>query len=669
MGDILTTADITAASPGDKNTLTPVYVRDAYIRGSKALKKERYEYAVNSAFLAGEQWLYFDNVRNTIQSLPRDPSRTRLTINRLWPTSRSLMSKLLSRPLVFEVPPGGYDDASIKGAHVGEAVIQDLYREHDWENLRENLAWDAWKGGTAILAVDWDATKGSTLGVLPITGKPFGTGEIVESALSICEVAWEPGTKNAEFGNWWVRAQVLPPAEVKAAFNLDKMPAADILNMQTPETVRLTRDSKNPSAQAMTLVLTYYERPNALRPQGAVATVVGERFVDGPKDWTFPFKDRLNIAVIRETKNSSNAAGTTVLSAAVPVQVAYNASWSHIVEHMKLAGNARLMIPDASLDDIEDLTDLPSEVISYNAAGGKPDWLSPPQMPQWWVEQPQMLANEMDDILGQHDVSRGQAPTNVDSGVGLSVLVEQDSSPLGKLTREMVGAFERTAQMCLQIYEVKVKETRKARLIANSIPETVNWTGEALQGQTRVNIPIDAVMPRSHAAMFALAQNLWDRKIINSPEQFTQIAQLPDQDHLLESMDLDSARARRENDELAMNIPCLPEDFDNHTVHIQKHNDFRKSARFESLSPEIKDMIKQHIQAHENMAAEQAGLQVAKGLAHPVLPGLPTAADAAPLPPGVPMSPGEMPLPPEAVGAIPPEAGNITPQAPTPQGP
>ena len=37
-------------------------------------------------------------------------------------------------------------------------------------------------------------------------------------------------------------------------------------------------------------------------------------------------------------------AGDTVFTAAVPIQTAFNASWSNIIEHLKLAGNARLVI-------------------------------------------------------------------------------------------------------------------------------------------------------------------------------------------------------------------------------------------------------------------------------------------------------------------------------------
>ena len=183
---------------GYSSDMTPGKLRDKYANATKHLRKEQYDYQVNRSFLAGEQWVYWDSARNTIQQMEREPARTRVTMNRLWPASRHILSRILSRALHFEVPPADSDDASIRGAQTARSVLQDLQREHNWEQLREETAWNTWLGGTSALAIDWDASAGTTLGQLPMSGKPFGTGEICESALSILEVAWEPGIRDAE---------------------------------------------------------------------------------------------------------------------------------------------------------------------------------------------------------------------------------------------------------------------------------------------------------------------------------------------------------------------------------------------------------------------------------------------------------------------------------------
>jgi hypothetical protein len=618
----------------DKDTLTPKLVRERYDESVRHMRRQMYEYALNQWMLLGEQWLYFNSTTNSLAQLPRDPARTRITANRLWPGSRHLMAKLLSRPLVFEVQPGDSDDATVRGAHTSQAVLTDLHREHNWEDLREQMAWATWVGGTAVLAMDWDPKGGTTLGQLPLSGQPFGTGEITESVLTVQEVAWEPGTRDGEKGTWWLRAQALPCAEVQAMHNLDAKPDADASALQMPSSFTFTRDFRGETRPDLTLVLTYYERPNPRRPQGTVATVVGGKFVDGPHPWPFPFKDRLNMVVVRETKIPGQAHGYTVLSAAVPLQAAYNASWSNIVEHLKLVGNARLLMPEASVDLLDELSDLPGEVIPFNPSAGTPSWLAPAGLPQWVIEQPALLAAQMDDIMGVHDASRGQAPRNLESGLGLSILVEQDTTPLGKLTKELAAGFERFACLCLKTYGAKVSEPRSARIrIPGQVPEMVSWTGEALQGQYKATIPTDAIMPRSRAAMFAMAKDMVQMGLIVSPREFARIADLPDRQDFVEAIDVDVSKAGRENHLMAMGQVMLPADFDNHGAHIKEHNWFRKSARYESLDEEKRDTVDKHIKAHEVMAAEEAGTQVAKARVHPALSGAPTAHEAAPLPP------------------------------------
>lgn len=644
--------------------LNAAHVRKAYDRGTKALKREQWSYVINKSMMAGEQWIRYDKSRNTIRPFPREASRVQATVNRLWPISRHLMSKLLSRPLVFEVPPSESDDASIRGARTSEAVLADLQREHCWEDVREQLAWNTWLGGTAVLSVEWDAKKGPTIGHTEF-GAPFGTGEIEETPLSILEVAWEPGAQSAEKGFWWIRAQALPPCEVQTMYDLKEEPKADATAAQGFLGRSLSMDDLQREAPVdLTLVLTYYERPNPKRLQGAVVTVVGDKIVDGPHEWPFPWDDHLNMVCFRETKVSGKASGDTVISAAVPVQVAFNSAWSNLIEHLKLAANTRLWVPDGALDEVDELTDLPAEIVNYNSAGGKPSWESPASLPNWVVEQPRMLAKEIDDILGSHEISRGQAPEGIESGVGLSVLIEQDTTPLGALTREMAYGFERFATMTLELYAANVKETRVARVrTPGNTPEVVDWTGKSLAGQTIAVVPMDAVMPRSRTAMMAFAKEMWDRKIINDPQVFARAADVPSQEYLIEAMDADVAKAERENRAMATGRPVVPAPFDIHAKHIDCHNKFRKTLRYETMDEESRKRCDDHLQAHEVMAAEQMGTQVNKANMHPAMAAVPTADAAAPLPPNMlpGLPPGNMPLD----GSVPPVLGG-TPAQPEP---
>lgn len=668
------------AATEEKGAITPSVVRERWDLATKALRAEQHDYWLNHSFLLGHQWLWFNPATRRLDELPHDPERVMATVNRIWPSSRIIISKVMQRELTFEVPPNAADDATMRGASTAESILEDVRHTHQWESLREQAVWAAWKGGTSAIVVDWDPNApGPTIPVPGESGEPESevpAGDTKESVCSIADMAWEPGHKDPEHARWWIKAEVLPPGDVQATYDLSKVPVADAAAGMTPFQAKLLKahaDARGDDGVSpeLTIVLTYYERPNRERPKGYICVVVGEEMAF-KGDWPFPFTDHLNFGLMRETVIENRGSGETVMTMARPVQTAYNASWSAIIEHMKLAGNARLFVPASALAILSDLSDLPGEVIPYPDNLQPPEYKSPPQMPSWWIDQPVLLAKEMDDILGVHEVSRGTMPANIESGYGLSILAEQDSTPVGRLSKEIALAFGRVATMVLELYEEMVGETRQASIkVPGQPPETTEWSGRDLMGQTTAQVPLDAILPRSRAAMMATAEKLAAQGLITSIEQFTKVAELPGSRDLIEAMSPGVAKARRENHQMAVGRTPVPASFDPHDQHITEHNIFRMSDRYERMSPDQQAVVDLHVQGHETRAAEEMGRMRAKVAVDPMLGSVPDkdgtqTVQPGELPPGggepaggppvVP--PGELPpeaeLPPEEGAALPP---------------
>lgn len=600
-----------ARQPDDDKHITAAKVRTLYDKGTKAIRNEQLQYQENSAYVEGNQWVFRHSTRQEILNLPRNPKKVRATIPRIGPESRRIAAKLLRRKLQFEVTPDAPDDETVRGARTAEAVASDVARRFKFERLREELFWMVWKGGTGALCVDWDSSAGKYLGQTE-AGKDYGQGDIKVSAISITEMVTEPGTRDIEYACYWIKAQALPSNEVKKLYGMSADPAPDVSPATTPMAARVQRTNNEP-VESLTLVLTYYERPNKDNKKGVVAVIVGDKIVDGPHPWPFPFKDRLNLACARETLVEGRWTGRTVISDAIPVQTALNASWTSILEHLKQAGNARMQSNEASQDLVENRTDEAAEVIFWRDS--KHEWLSPPQMPAWWIEMPARLAAQMDDIIGIHDVSRGAAPANIESGLGLSVLAEQDDSPTGRLSEILADAFSDAMTMILETYEkmVPAEEERKAHVDQPGyVTENLTWNGQSFAGQTTAHVPYEAVAPVSEEARWAKGLALLDRKVLANPRQFSRYIDIAGSDSLIESTDPDVAKARRENYQLAQGEPMVPADFDEHNTHIEEHNVFRKSARYERLDDDTRILVDMHVQAHSTLAAEEAAQQTLK---------------------------------------------------------
>lgn len=583
-------------------------VSDKFSKSRSNTKSYVHDYMTNHAFLLGNQWVWLNPVTETLYGEPRDPDRVQATMNRLWPASRTIIGKLTQRALTFDVLPNGSDDVAVRASRTAEAILSTIHRTHQWEAKRESAAWAAWKGGTAIICVDWDPKANS--GVTLDSGEELPSGDSIETVLSISEAYLPPGTKSVDQAIWWIKAQTMPSEDVKRIYDLEKLPPADGNTISNIVTSRMDATEGNAS---MTKVLTYYERPNRDRPEGMICVVVDNKIVEGPGPWPFPWKDKLNFAIIRETSSETHWPGITVMTQARPVQMAYNASWSSVIEHMKNAGNARLAVPTSSIEFMDQATDLAGEFLPYPDGSALPEYISPPSMPNWWVEQPEHIKAELDDQLGVHDVSRGVSPANIESGYGLSILAEQDSTPVGRMVKDMAIAFGEVASMVLKLYEAEVGDSRKATIQVEGLPpEEVHWTGSDISGQTTAIVPLEAIIPKSRATSIATADKMVQMGLITDPEMYYEVAELSDRGQVSAITNPDAAKARRENHMMAIGSVMIPATFDVHAIHIKELNDFRKSARYENLPQDIKNIFDQHVTAHETMEAEEAGRQAAK---------------------------------------------------------
>lgn len=613
-----------STAPGEGPVRSAKDVREKWDRGIKSTRQEREQAAVNAMFMRNKQWVYWNRGSGRLEELPRNPQRVRATVPRIGPDSRLIMAKLVRRSLAFDVPPTTPDDAAARASRTAEAALAEVHDKQSWETLRLDHAYCTWTDGVAALCVEWDDTVGTPVAVDPQTGRVIGTGDVKVSVVSLHEMAFEPGTRDAEKARWWIRGQALPPEEVQDMFSLPTKPQADARAVDT--IYRLSDHGDRAEQTPLCMVLTYTERPNGINP-GMVLTVVNDQVV-AASQWPYPFNDRLNLSMAVVEPIHGRWYGHTPVSDAVPVQAIYNASWSSIVEHMKLAGNARLWVPQGSVDDIEELTDTAGEAVEYNPINGtKPEYEAPPTMPDWWIRQPEMLAEALDDILSVHAVSRGDAPAGVESGIALSILAENDDTPIGALAKSLGDGWARAASLVLKVYEANVQDTRAATVhMPGNVPEVVQWRGADLMGQTNVVVPTDSVMPRSRAAQAAYALQLYDRQIITSPVELAKVADLPDQDDLLDGIDPDTARAQRENYWLAVGRPRTVDVIDDHNNHMRIHRDFVRSERYEYLPVEIQEIIMQHISAHELYAAQQAAQQVQMAGFSPLAAQLPQVA-------------------------------------------
>lgn len=599
-------------------------------QGEDFLRKARKDYQLNLSFYLGDQWVTWDRFKNRVESLPprfSETDRYRTVSNQIEPRIDTLLGVLTERDLTFEGDPTDADDQSIAGSQLSEAILEAARQNDGWENLRREAIMALLLGGCAAVALEWDESKGERLWVNEGNNDVIGTGEVSLSTLTIEEFTVEPGSRTPAEANWWVGLTSIPCAQAREKYGLNWTPEAD-LDTATNPTV-----GKKGNEQ-LCAVYVMYERPNNKCKDGRCVVVVNGIAVKN-YDWDFPFND-LNLIIFRQGFVPGQWNGKTFVTAARPVQVLYNAARSSIAEHMKLATNARLMIPHGAMDDINELTDEPGSIHLYHHEQNMPapgSWyMAAPQVNPTLLEECERLEKELDNILHAHDVARGVAPGDRNSGLALSILAEKNNTPLGPMTHDQADGWSRIGTMVLKLYAKNVDSEREATIVSkNGIPQKWSWQGTDLRGQTHVRVPIDAVAPHTRAQMLAQLQNLQQ---LNPAafgalphEKIITLLGLSSSRELTQGLRPDVAKAHRENDRMASGQPDLPEKFDDHAIHIAEHNAFRKSTAFEVLPDEIKTVFEHHIQAHQTLSQEELMGQASLNAVQPGLGALPQAHD------------------------------------------
>lgn len=594
----------------------------------------RRSFLLNSAFFHGDQWLRWDDAQSAAMILPfanNDEAFSRQTVNKVKPRMTSLLSRLCQTPLSFEPRPEGVDSWAIQRAELCKQVLEVKAHRDQWGQTRKQEVNYALLGGVSAVAVepafDFDDAPipDGAGGQISVPSRPATK----LTALAAPEFGLEPGTRDERDALYWIRNTVLTPAQTKREYQLDYTPPADTEAQQGVMQRALRSNRRGSTTAKGCMVLVYYERPTDDSP-GCVIHVVGDKIVR-QSGWTFPFQD-LNITTFTETEIGGTWKGDTRMNDARQIQVAINKAYTSINSNIMRNDNNRMLLPEgAVMEGEDDLTGTPGEVIRFNNEIGKPEWMLPPDVAARGMrEHLQSLESELDDLFSTHAVSRGEQVGDRNSGLALSILAEKDETPLGLIAEDQQRGWQRIAEQVLQLERylmsmvdqatqqlgappMQVSEVMMSNPTGQSAqqPKEVTWTAQDLPEHPVVHVPLDAVMPRSRAAvveqMLKLSQQVPTMFQQLGPAELAKVFEVGDTTTFRQILDPHVEEANWENARMASGEDeesVLIADWQPHAVHIAEHNKFRATAAYRDADPAIKQFVDLHVQAHTTLLIE-----------------------------------------------------------------
>lgn len=629
------------------------WVMKCYNRCKEDMTGIRNQWYLNLAFYKGDQ--YVQMIRGKLIHTPPMSGRVRMRINRIRPAARTEIARMTSQKPTATVLPASADDDDILAAEAGEAVWEMVSEEKDIQSKLIQAAFWGFNTGIGYLKAEWDSSKP--------TGQKTEMGETVlgdhvYTAPTPFHIFVPDGLEqDIEDQSYVIHTFTKTLEEVREAWG-DKIPANKAPTVRSTSEILQSAYLNMPgNSQAAKpdscLVMECWVKPGAtpLLPKGGLVIVVDDVVVYKDTEG-IPFEHGQYPFAKIDMVPSGGYFSTSPIEDLIPIQKEINRNRSHQIETRNLAGKPGYTYYEGSLDPNK-WRSKPGQLIGLKPGFNPPTPLALPQLPQHISEEHQNLLRDFEDISGQHQVSKGSAPSGVTAATAISFLQEQDESYMYTVYYSIEKAMQKIAHQTLMNSVQYWDEPRLVRSVGRDNPFSAKLLTKAeLKGGTDIRMDTGSAMPVSKAARNALFMDLMSRGLIDA-QKGLEYMNLPNMRKYYDDIKVDEKHATRENlklrsvgieelEEVAQQVqmqkmeylmanefitedgqpdeeaarnsiegaqaldsfdkPILPvNDWDNHEVHIFIHEKFMKSQAFEVLPELLQQEFIKHVQEHKNI--------------------------------------------------------------------
>lgn len=595
---------------------------------SERVKQERQWY-LNLSFFYGNQHVQFRQLQGAGPFdlyTPKAPYyRVRMVINQIRRAVRKEISRLTAQKPNAFVVPSSTEDADVFAAQAGEQIWDSLWRRLKFNRtLREAVFWQTVCGNGFVKSY-WDAKKidvssGAEGDICIHNVTPF---HIFVPDLMTTEIEDQP---------YLIHARVEHNSKIKQLFGIDvisnKLDSVDE-GLQNVMGVNRINTKKEQS-----IILEIWVKPGYLpeMPNGGMFTIAADQLVQGFDQW--PYEHGQYPFSKLDAMPTGKFYTTSVVEDLLPLQRELNRTRGQLIEAKNRMSKPQLLAVKGSVDPRK-ITTEPGQVIEYSIGFDPPQPLPLQNLPSYVTEEINRLYTDIADITGQHEVSNGSTPPGVTAATAISFLQEQDESLIASHYTSIEETVEKVAAQSLNYVKMFWDEARSVKIVGlEGTFDVQTFKGADLRGNTDIRVESGSALPTSRAAKQAFILDLMKMGFI-PPEEGLEIMEVGGLNRIYEKIQVDKRQAQRENlkmrvvteedmqmhmMEFQMNNPQATKDvdsglnlepppivpvhtYDNHQIHIEVHNMYRKSQAFETASPVTKALFEQHVRDHEEAMA------------------------------------------------------------------
>lgn len=644
------------------------FINDGFSSAKSARTNKQTQWYENLSFIFGRQWIDVMKGNPQTANTPflrpqRSPYyRKQRTINRIRSFQRTEHSKFLQAIPDITVVPSTAENDDLRAALAGEQVWQSISDAQDLRTEFSNAAWWMTGVGTGIIKTWWDKYRKDE-----VSGDQgcVAYGSITPFHLYIPDLR----ERRIDDQPFVIQAMVKPLSWVRQQFG-DRAIGIDATTSSASAIIDesyLDLSNSNSDKPDSVIVKECWIKPGTtqLLPEGGVVVLVEDRVMMMTE--RFPYAHGNYPYTIFSHIDTSTFYAESPIRDIIPLQKEYNEARTDISEASRRSGRPQILAPKGSVVPSK-ITNEPGLVIEYLPGGPAPQWAPPPPLPEYVVTIPDRVLADIEDIGGQHEVTKGSAPTGVTAGTALQYLGEQDSAYRTPQFMNIETGYKRIAKQTLELFVQYVDVPRAIKTVGrDQAYDMVQLAGADIKHGTDVRVERGSAQGESKAAQDARIMDMWSLGIITDPNIALRLLELGGSQRILDVMDVARRKAMRENskmkaltaqevaqhaqmwemeqmmsaapDPMAIDdpmqaipaespapgvlnasplegppgIPPAPpvvsvEDFDLHDIHIEEHNKFRMGQEYEMLPAEVKEEFAKHVAQHEQ-AMMQGQLQ------------------------------------------------------------
>lgn len=594
---------------------------------SKARRPFEKDWWLNIAFFLGEQYVEWGADELTLRRIPqpkevksRHPRPVINKINHFVLQQHAFA--LESRPTA-DVLPAKDDHQSISDTMVAKAAVDwlaDPQVANFGSALSEASLW-ALVCGPAFIYWPWDQKLGRP-DIAPLS--PF-------------DVFPDPYATRFRRARYAIISRFLDPEQVYDLYGkevkTDQIEKADVM-----KTALLRQMGSAPVLRGVT-VNELWALPTRRHPNGRYVVWSGrERLYEREG---FPYEHKhIPLTMLGVIPRPGTLWYDSSVKYLREPQMELNQYHAQRIQVRKNFANPKWGIPD-EIELQEDPDDSPNQILRFTAGSGfKPEIIQAAPMAD--NGEGEWIGQEMMNVVGLHEVSQAQVPGRVEAAKAIEMLKEDDTSRLAELIDTTKDAIAEGFWQSLQLMRQFMPDDKLLPIYSpEGLPEIRRFKRESIDPAQRILVTMGTGLGRSRAAREDRVFKLIEMGLLQDPLRIAQLLEVPIP-HLVDATLNDTRLARNENYQIvdgkdADGLPgtaITPNSWDNHDIHINEHNDYRKTHEFQLLHPEIKQKFEYHVQQHEalrlQMLQQQAQLAQLRLMAAGQLPPPPPPGQQPP---------------------------------------